>query len=617
MRKLISVVLAGFFTFSQAGAEEPPVLDGVTGTHGIAMHGDLKYGPDFTHFDYVNPEAPKGGSMRRATLGNGYDNFNVITQKGTLVTGIGLVYESLMSSSGDEAFSMYGELAEYIFMPEDRSWVAFQLHEEAKWHDGAPITAEDVIWTFNTLREKGRPHYQQYYHDVSEAVALDDKTVRFNFTTNQNKELPLIVGQLIVLPKHFFEGKDVTAILLDKPLGSGPYRVKKFETNRSVTYERVPDFWGKDIPVNKGKHNLDILHFDYFGDSTIALEAFKAGDLDYRSENTAKNWAREYDIPALKEGRIVKAKFDDETTQVMLGLIFNQRRDLFKDPRVRKALSYSFDFEWTNKNLFFGQYNRLRSFFGKGVLAAKGLPEGRELEILEKYRGRVPEQLFTEEYNPPTNQTPLDFRNHLLDGARLLKEAGWVINPETLMLENAETGRPFKFDIIMNGSTLQSVLLPITRNLRRLGIDAQLKILDSSQYINRLRSWDYDVIYLGWAQALSPGNEQRSYWGSDTADQPGSSNYMGLKNEVVDELIDMVINAPTRKELEYRTRALDRVLQWQYLLLPSYYADFDRIARWNKYGLPKKVPWSGYDPSTWWYDEELARQHGLTEQVGG
>ncbi|RED54255.1 extracellular solute-binding protein [Aestuariispira insulae] len=597
------------------------MIDGVPGRHAIAMHGIPKYPPGFTHFDYVNPDAPKGGSMKQATISDGFDSFNPIIPKGHTAVGLSLIYSGLMTKSGDEPFTMYGELAELIYLPADRSWVAFRLRETARWHDGQPITADDVIWSFETILEHGSPQERQYYADVDRLEKLDERTVRFLFKTNTNKELPLILGDLTILPKHYWtsEDRDITKTTLTPPLGSGPYKIEKFEVNRSISYKRVETYWGRDIPVHKGRYNFDRLQYDYYQEHNIALEALKAGELDYRWENTSKNWAREYEIPAVKEGRLIKLRTDDITTQVMLGLIFNQRKDLFQDRKVRQALSYVFDFTWANENIFFGQYSRLRSFFGKGDLAATGIPTGRELEILNQYRDRLPPELFTREYSPPSTDKPGDQRRNLLEAARLLKEAGWVIDPDTLMLVHGETGKPFKFDIMMSGKTLEAVMLTIRRSLKRLGIAVELKIVDSAQYGQRVRNYDYDVIYLGWAQAQSPGNEQRFYWGSAAADQPGTRNYMGLKDPIVDELIELVVNAPDRQELEARTRALDRVLQWHYLLIPTYYGDFDRHAFWNKYRYPETAPTMGYDLTTWWYDPDLARQNGLsaTDTAGG
>ena len=621
MRSIPIFFAAAVLSLIPLAVQAAEMIDGVPGRHAVAMHGEPKYKAGFTHFDYVNPDAPKGGSMRRATIRDGFDSFNAIIDKGTPATGIGLIYEGLLTSSGDEPFTKYGELAELIFLPDDRSWVAFRLHDEARWHDGMPVTADDVVWSFEILMTVGTASLRQYYKDVDRIEKLDNLTVKFHFKTDTNKELPLILGDFTVLPKHYWtrEGRDISKTTLEPPLGSGPYRIKEFQTNRSITYERVDDYWGRDLPVNKGRHNLDILRYDYYQEHTIALEALKAGELDYRWENTAKNWAREYEVPAVKQGRLVKLKTDDISTQVMLGLIFNQRRDLFKDRRVRQALSYAFDFTWANDNIFFGAYSRLRSYFGKGSLAAKGLPKGRELEILEAYRDRLPPEVFTREYSPPPTDKPGDQRRNLLEAARLLKEAGWVIDPDSLVLVHGETGRPFRFDLMMSGKTLEAVMLTIRRSFRRLGIDMTLRIVDTAQYYQRIRNYDYDVIYLGWAQAQSPGNEQRYYWGSEEADQPGLQNYMGLKDPVVDELIDLVINAPDRVELEARTRALDRVLQWHYLLLPTYYSDFDRHAFWNKYRYPAVAPTAGYDLTTWWYDPELARQNGLStdKQAGG
>lgn len=616
MRTGVVVIFKIFFavafaTVVLASPGQAHERDGAPKTHGMAIYGDLKYPPDFTHFDYANPFAPKGGTLRQGVVSDGYDSFNVVTPKGHPAAGLGLIYDTLMAKSDDEPFALYGLLAESVHRADDNSFVTFHLRDEARWHDGKPITADDVIFSFNTFINHGRPLYKLYYGDVSEVEKLDDKTIRFYFKTMQNKELPLILAELQVLPKHYWEDRDITRTSLEPPLGSGPYRIKDFEGNRYITYERVKDYWGKDLPVNKGRHNFDIIEYDYYSDTSVAQEAFKAGEFDFRWENTAKDWALAYDIPAFEQGKIVKEVFKDKTAQVMLGLIFNQRKDKFKDRRVRKALTTVYDHAWSNKNLFFNQYTRLRSFFGDGAMAAKGVPKGRELEILNQYRDQLPPEVFTKEYNPPSTDRPNGLRENLLWASDLLEEAGWVVDPDTLMRVNEETGKPFEIEILMSSSTLQRVLLPIVRNLERLGIKATLSIADSSQYIKRVRDRDFDMIWLGWGQSMSPGNEQRAQWGSGAADSPASQNYAGLKNPVVDELVELVITAPDREELEARVRALDRVLQWQYLLVPGYYSTTDRTLRWNKFGLPEQQPWSGYDLSSWWYDPELARKHGL------
>lgn len=604
----IGVVFSLTVLLSTGQAHE---LDGVKGSYGIAIYGDMKYPSDFTHFDYANPDAPKGGKLRQAVVSDGYDSFNVVTPKGHPAAGINLIYESLMAQSDDEPFALYGWLADDVHLADDRSSIAFHIRNEARWHDGKPITADDVIFSFNTFVEHGAPLYKLYYGDVADVKKLDDKTVRFNFKTTKNKELPLILGQLSILPKHYWESRDITRTTLEPPLGSGPYRIRDFEGNRYITYERVKDYWAKDLPVNKGRFNFDIMQYDYYSDSSVAQEAFKAGEFDFRWENVAKDWALAYDIPAVRDGRIVKQTFKDKTAQVMLGLLFNMRKDKFKDRRVRKALTAIYDHSWSNKNLFFNQYSHLRSFFGDGDLAAKGLPQGRELAILNQYRDQLPPEVFTREYNPPSTNRPNGLRDNLLKASDLLEEAGWVIDPDTLMRVNKKTGEPFTIEILMSSTSLQRVLLPIARNLKRLGIEAKLNIADSSQYIKRVRDRDFDMIWLGWAQSLSPGNEQREQWGSASADSPASQNYTGLKNPVVNALIEKVITAPDRKELEAHVRALDRVLQWQYLLVPGYYSMTDRVLRWNKFGLPEVQPWSGYSLTTWWYDPVLARKHGL------
>ena len=595
-----AVVLSASWTVlatDSAAAEDAPPW-----RHGIAMHGSLKYPADFTHFDYVNPYAPKGGRLKQATVSDGYDSFNAILPRGSLASGTEMIYDTLMVSSLDEPFSQYGLLAEAIQVPEDRSWVAFRLNEEARWHDGEPVDADDVIWSFNMAREL-HPFYAAYFGNVSEVLRIDDRTIRFNFRPGENDELPLILGQLTVLPKHYWEDRDITKTTLDPPLGSGPYRIVDFEANRFVVYERVEDYWGADLPVNRGHYNFDRMRFDYYGEGTIALEAFKAGAFDLRVENIAKNWAVGYNVPAVENGMIQRREFEIKTPSGMQGFIFNLRRDKFKDPRVREALAAVFDFEWSNETFFFNSYRRARSYFNNSELEAKGIPEGRELEILEEFRGQVPERVFTTEYNPPVAGTPRKLRRNLLDAAALLEEAGWVVNPDTLMLENAETGRPFRIEILLAAASFKRIVLPVAKNLERLGIETDVRLVDSSQFVQRVRTdRDYDTFVTGFGQSLSPGNEQRTYWSSEAADNPNSRNYTGIKDPVVDRLVEMVIEAPSRKELVYRTRALDRVLQWHHLVIPQYYGPVNRVAFWNKFGLPKEVPLRGVNFDTWWFD---------------
>ena len=588
----------------------PPSVTGAaaqaTQGHGIAMHGDLKYPAGFRSFGYVNPAAPKGGTVRLDAIGS-YDSFNGFIIKGQPAIALGLIYDSLMSSSLDEPFSEYCLLCETVEVPADRSWVAFTLRVNAKWHDGRPITVEDVIWTFNTLREKGAPFYRFYYANVAKVEKTGPRSVKFTFQRTENRELPLIIGQLAVLPKHYWAERDFESTTLEPPLGSGPYRIESFEPGRSITYARVPDYWGARLPVNVGTNNFDIVRYDYYRDSTVAIEAFKSGAIDYRDENSSRHWATSYNIPAVRDGRIKKETLPHGRSTGMQGFAFNLRRPIFQDRLVRRALAYTFDFEWSNKTLFYGQYARTRSFFQNSELAATGVPQGREREILAKYSRRLPPELFTTEYNPPRTDGTGNNRTQLRQALTILRQAGWDIDEETRKLTHKDTKREMKFEVLLVSPLFERVALPMKKNLARLGIDITVRTVDSAQYQERLTGFDFDMAVMTWGQSLSPGNEQRNYWGSAAADRRGSQNFTGIKNPVVDELIEMVIAAPTRTELIYRTRALDRVLQWQYIVIPQLHIPYDRVLYWNKFSRPEIIPTRGASLFTWWIDPAKAQ----------
>lgn len=572
--------------------------------HGLAMHGAPKYGANFKHFDYVNPDAPKGGKVKLAATGS-FDNLNGFIIKGEAAVGLGRLYDTLMVGSADEAFTQYGLLAQSIETPEDRSWVQFVLRKEARWHDGKPVTADDVIWTFNTLIEKGTPSYRYYYADVTRAEKIDERTVRFTFKNGENRELPLIMGQLVVLPKHYWQDKDFTKTTLEPPLGSGPYRIESLEAGRDITYRRVKNYWGRDLPVNVGQDNFDVITYDYYRDATVQVEAFKAGAFDFRSENISKVWATSYDIPAVKKGLIKKIEVKHNRTAGIQGFVYNLRRDLFKNPKLRQALAYAFDFPWSNRNLFYSQYTRTRSYFDNSELAATGLPGADELEILEPYRGRIPDEVFTTPYQPPTTKGDGRIRSNLRIGDRLLKEAGWVIKDGVRV--NAQSGQVLEFEILLVSPAFERIVLPFAKNLERLGVKASVRTVDSAQYLRRLETFDYDMLTFIWGQSQSPGNEQLGYWGSNAAAQNGSRNYIGVSDPVVDELIAKVIAAPDRKDLVTRTRALDRVLQWGHYLIPHWHLDYDRLIFWNKFQRPDITPTSGAQFNTWWVNPDAAK----------
>lgn len=588
---LLSAVMV---TGAARGAEAPK-------SHGIAMHGDLKYPAGFRNFGYVNPSAPKGGEVRLSTTGS-FDSFNGFIIKGQPAIALGLIYDTLMTGSLDEPFSQYCLLCETVEVPADRSWVAFTLNPRAKWHDGEPITVEDVIWTFNTLRDKGEPFYRYYYASVDKVKKTGDRTVKFTFKRGENRELPLIIGQLAVLPKHYWADKDFEATTLEPPLGSGAYKIESFDAGRSITYARVPDYWGARAPVNVGSNNFDKVRYDYYRDSTVAIEAFKSGAADYRAENSSRHWATSYNIPAVRDGRLKKEQIPHKRSAGMQGFVFNMRRDVFKDPKVRQALAYGFDFEWSNKTLFYGLYTRTSSFFQNTELAATGLPRGREKEILWKFKSRLPSEVFSKAYSPPATNGSGQNRKQLQYALTLLRQAGWDIDEESRKLVHKKSGKAMEFEVLLVSPLFERVVLPFKKNLARLGIEVNVRTVDSAQYQQRLENFDYDMIVYPWGQSLSPGNEQRSFWGSEAANRKGSQNYSGIKDPVIDELIEMVVAAPTRAELVQRTRALDRVLQWNHIVIPHWHGRYDRILSWNKFSRPSVIPDRGTSLFTWWID---------------
>jgi microcin C transport system substrate-binding protein len=571
--------------------------------HAIAMHGEPKYKPGFSHFDYVNPDAPKGGSLNLAATGT-FDSFNPYIPKGNAASA-GSATETLLTSSDDEPFTEYGLLAESMTYPEDRSWITFHLRPEARWHDGKPVTPEDVVFSLNTLKEMGQPFYRFYYGSVASAEVTGEYDVTFRFAGGENREMPLIVGQLPVLPKHYWEERDFAKTTLEPPLGSGPYRVVDFEPGRHLVVERVKDYWGKDLAVNKGQNNFDRIRYDYYRDPTVIREAVKAGDVDYHRENQAKAWAQDYNVAAVREGWLIKEAVPHERPAGMQAFIMNLRRDVFQDVRVRKAIALAFDFEWSNKKLFFGQYTRSKSFFSNSELAAVGPPSPEELALLEPFRDQLSPEVFGPPPQPPVTSGNGWPRDNLRKAFALLFEAGYEV--KDLKLVHAETGEPPEFEMLLRaGGAFRRIVLPFQRNLKRLGIDLVIREVDDAQYVNRIRARDYDMVSLGWGQSDSPGNEQRSFWGSEAADLPSSRNFAGLKDPVVDALIEQLIAAPTRQDLVTRTRALDRVLLSHHFIVPNWHLSADRILYWNKFSRPAVVPAHGTSFNTWWWDDEKA-----------
>ena len=574
----------------------------VTKSHGLTLGDRLKYPPGFKNFEYVNPDAPKGGTVKMFGVG-GFDSFNPFIIKGDPAAGIGLVFATLMTNAEDDEMSEYGLIAESVEVPEDLSYVIYNLRPEAKFTDGSPITADDVIFSLNILREKGAPLYRLYYKNIAKAEALDPHRVKFTFSGAKNRELPQITGELPVLSKKYWQNRNFDETTLEAPVGSGPYKIGAFESNRYVVYERVKDWWAKDLPVSRGLYNFDSIRYDFYRDQTVALEAFKAGQYDYREENNSKVWATSYDFPALAAGQVIKEAVPSKRPTGMQSFAFNIRRaNKFGDARVREAIGLAFDFEWSNKNLFYGQYARTESYFSNSELAATGLPSPEELKLLEPWRGKIPDQVFTTEFHAPKTDGSGTPRDNLRKAQTLLREAGWTVQNGVLV--NAKTGAKLEIEFLLAQPDFERVIAPFIQNLKRLGIAGRIRTVDPAQYINRVRDFDFDMIVQSWGETLSPGNEQREFWSSDAADRPGSRNVVGIKNPAVDALVDAIIAAPDRKSLVTAARALDRVLLWNYYVVPNWHVTNFRLAYWNRFSIPKVRPGYGVGFFSWWIDPE-------------
>ena len=610
-RPLLAFVLLGLAASLASAQDAPQARDALQRHHAVSLIDTPKYPADFKHFDYVNPDAPKGGLVRMADIGS-FDSLNPILYKGEAAAGLGLIYETLMQDSLEEPSTSYGLIAEWASYTPDFSSVTFKLRDEARWHDGKPITTEDVIYSLD-VNKQANPRMGLYYKNVAGAEATGPNEVTFTFDVKGNRELPMIMGQLTILPKHYWTGKDKDGnqrdplkTTLEPPLGSGPYRIKHVTPARTISYERVADYWGKDLPVNRGQWNFDELRFDYYRDDTVAFEGFKAGGLDFHTESSAKNWATAYDFAAVRDGYVKRQEVPVERAQPMQCFVLNFRRPQFQDRRVRQVFNLAFDFEWANKNLFFGQYARVGSYFeGTELAAPKELPQGRELEILNEVKDQVPPEVFTTVHANPVNASPDDFRNNLRKAVALLKEAGYEIKGGKLV--NAKTGEPLKVEFLLVSPLFERIVQPSIANLQRLGIQASLRMVDSAQYTRRLNGFDYDIIVGNFAQSNSPGNEQRDFWGSEAAGREGSQNLIGVKDKAIDKLVDHVIFAKDRAELVAATNALDRVLLWNDFVVPQWYAPKVRIAYWNRYGQPSTLPalTPGFT-QVWWFDKELA-----------
>lgn len=604
--------------------------------HGLSLYGDLKYPADFKHFDYVNPSAPKAGTVRLQGQRT-FDNFNpvVASVKGNIGAGVELIYDTLLVSAYDEVSTAYGLLAEAVTHPADFSSVSYRLRPNAKWHDGVAVSPEDVIFSFEVTKQYS-PQLAAYYRHVAKVEKTGEREITFTFDAPGNRELPQIVGQLTIFPKHWWDGTDATgrrrdigATTLEPPLGAGAYRIKSFDPGRNIVYERVKDYWGKDLPVNVGRDNFEEIRFEYFRDSGVALEAFKADQLDYRVEAGAKDWATAYDFPAVRDRRVLKQEFPQRSLGVMQAFVFNTRRDKFKDPRLRRAFDLVFDFDEMNKALFFGQYHRISSYFEGTELAWNapppgeeggnaeappkklgGPPQGLEREILESVRDKVPPSVFEVPYVSPKGGSPEATRTNLREALRLAKEAGYEVRDRRLV--SARTGEQLTVEFLVDDPRFERVVLFYKPSLERLGVGVTVRVLDEAQYENRLRGWDFDMIISSWGESLSPGNEQRGFWGSQAADTPGSRNLIGIKDAGVDALIERVIFTTSREELVAATKALDRVLMAHNFVVPNWTYGKTRTARWDRFGRPDTLPryFEPAFPTVWWWDAERAAKLG-------
>ena len=581
--------------------------------HALTLFDDIKYPADFKHFDYVNPQAPKGGRVRFGIVGS-FDSLNPYTFKGE--PGSAVTNETLLTSSLDEPSTEYGLVAHSVWHPDDRSLVVYRLRPEARFHDGKPMTPDDVIWSLGALKE-AHPFYNAYYKNITKAEQTGDGEVTFVFSEKGNRELPLITGQLPVLPKHWWTAKDdkgrqrdIKETTLEVPLGSGAYVASEVKPGASIRMKRVEDYWGKDLPVNTGADNFDEIEYIFFRDANVAFEAFKGDQYDWRTENSSKMWATGYDFPALKAGRVVKEDIQLRQVEGMQSWAMNIRRDKFKDVRVRRALNFAFDFEWSNTNLFYGQYTRSRSYFNNSEMEAKGLPSPEELAILEPLKDQLPPEVFTTEFVNPVNATPQDRRMNLREAAKLLNEAGWTVTQQggKSLLKNA-AGERLTVEFLLDSPLFERIALPYQQQLELLGIGVSIKTVDSAQYERQVQTFDYDIVVGNWGQSLSPGNEQRDFWGSEAANRNGSRNYVGIADPAIDKLIETIVFAPDRQSLITACKALDRVLIWNHFVVPMWYIAYERTARWDRFGRPATMPIlsTGF-PSVWWWDEEKARK---------
>ncbi len=594
--RLLAALAVALAFAADAAAEGAP-------RHGLSAFGDLKYGGGFSHFDYADPTAPKGGTLRLWGL-DSFDSLNPFILKGVPAEGLSLIFETLMVRAMDEPDAVYGLIAESAELPADRSWVAFTLRPEARWHDGTPITADDVVFSYRTLIDKGNPQFRILYRDVDRVEKLGPRKLRFTFKPGRHRDLALLMAQMPVVSQAYWRSLPFDATSMAPPLGSGPYRVGEVSAGRSITYRRVADYWGKDLAVNRGRYNFDALRWDYYRDRDIAFEAFFAGAYDFREEFTSRNWATQYDKPAVADGLVLRETIPDKTPSGVQAFFFNLRRAKFQDRRVREAFDLAFDFDWTNRNLFHGLYQRTNSMYQNSELAAEGTPGPAERAALEPLRAQVPPEVFGESFRAPAAEGIGGARDNLRRAAAALRDSGWRIRDGRLV--DAD-GKRFAAEFLLFEASFQRIINPYIRNLERLGIDASIRIVDVANFKYRTDNFDYDIIVRRFVQPLTPGIEQRNYFGSQNANQPGSLNAGGIADPAVDALIERIVDADSRAGLVAATRALDRVLMWNRYVVPQWYKGSHNIAYWNMFARPQRPP--DYDLGaidTWWLDPAKA-----------
>ena len=588
------IILLFVFLFSQSGLANK--------MHGIAMHGLPMHGSDEKHLPYVNPDAPKGGILRLGVYGS-FDNLNRIAFKGSRAAGLGYINDTLMRRVWDEAFSLYGLIAEYAEMPEDRSSITFYINPKAKFHDGSPITREDVLFSLETFQNKGTPNQKKTYGKVIKTELVDQNGIKMIFVNNEDKELPLIIaGFLPIVPKKYYENIDVTKTFLDIPLGSGPYTIESLEPGRQIKYKRVKDYWAKDLLANKGQYNFDTLIYDYYKDSNVLLEAFKVGEYDYRREYNAKRWQSNYTFDAVDRGDVILQEMKNDRPTGMNALVMNSRKEIFNNPQVRLALSYAYDHEWINKALYNNAYTRTDSYFDNSPLASSGLPSENELKLLNPWKNQLPKEIFNQTYQPPVSDGSGMPRDNLRIAKKILEGEGWFVEDGKLMKD----GKEFAFEFLIVSPSVEKIALAFQKTLEVLGITMSVRTVDSSQYQARMLNYDFDMIKASWNVSLSPGNEQQFYWGSEVGKKDGSKNYAGVNSPVVDSLIETLIGAKTREELTTAIHALDRVLLWGHYVIPLYHSNTDRIAYWNFLEFPDEIPLYGLVIESWWANSEKA-----------